>query len=236
MTEASAPKPAPEEDGKAKRLTPREYARAKTMWQSGEYSLAEISDTVGVSATALSRRFKRDTVSKGSDAKKVSAAVKRAIEKTSAAQAEELASAAHDMKMLALKAVDLFTKKAYSEVAKSIQAGTALGEKLNDLKALEIASKIVSNNYGTGARILGLDQNLGLDEELPELNINIMTENDVAELREAQRREEAEANGELSDPDLLDTDLSDDDLDELDRALSAGDDDLVIEGEEEGKT
>lgn len=206
------------------------------MWQSGEYSLAEISDTVGVSATALSRRFKRDTVSKGSDAKKVSAAVKRAIEKTSAAQAEELASAAHDMKMLALKAVDLFTKKAYSEVAKSIQAGTALGEKLNDLKALEIASKIVSNNYGTGARILGLDQNLGLDEELPELNINIMTENDVAELREAQRREEAEANGELSDPDLLDTDLSDDDLDELDRALSAGDDDLVIEGEEEGKT
>jgi hypothetical protein len=235
MTEASAPNPAPEDDGKAKRLTPREYARAKTMWQSGEYSLAEISDTVGVSATALSRRFKRDTVSKGSDAKKVSAAVKRAIEKTSAAQAEELASAAHDMKMLALKAVDLFTKKAYSEVAKSIQAGTPLGEKLNDLKALEIASKIVSNNYGTGARILGLDQNIGLDEELPELNINIMTENDVAELREAQRREEAEANGEYIDPDLADTDLSDDDLAELDKAL-AGDDDLVIEGEEEGTT
>ena len=225
--------PVAEEDEKSKRLTPREYARAKTMWQSGDYSLKEISDTVGVSATALSRRFKRDSVAKGSDAKKVSAAVKRAIEKTSAAQAEELASTAHDIKMLALKSIELFNKKNYADIVACIKANRPLAEIQGDLKALKIASEIVNLNYGTGARILGLDQDLNMEDELPELQIHIMTENDVAELREQQRREEAVANGEIDDDDLLDTDLTADDLDALDKALDEADDDIVVEGEAE---
>jgi AraC-like DNA-binding protein len=228
--------PSVPEDEKAKRLTPREYARAKTMWTSGDYSLKEISDTVGVSATALSRRFKRDTLTKGSDAKKVSAAVKRAIEKTSAAQAEELAVQAHDIKMVALKALELFNKKAYSDVAKSIKDNTPLSDKLNDLKALNEASKIIHLNYNTGARILGLDQALNPDEQMPELHIKLMTENDVAELRDQQRREEAEANGEIDDDDLLGTELSPDDLDALDAALDEGEDDIVVEGDEPAVT
>lgn len=233
MTETTAaPTPVVEEQELSKRLTPREYARAKTMWQSGDYSLKEISDTVGVSATALSRRFKRDSVSKGSDAKKVSAAVKRAIEKTSAAQAEELASTAHDIKMVAIKAIELFNKKAYADVAQSIKDKTPLSDKLNDLKALKIAGEIISGNYATGARILGLDQAIGPDDALPELQIHIMTENDVADLREQQRREEAEANGEIDDDDLVGTELSADDLDALDAALDAEEDDIVTEGDE----
>lgn len=236
MTETIVPaSPVLDEEDKAKRLTPREYARAKTMWQSGDYSLKEISDTVGVSATALSRRFKRDSVSKGSDAKKVSAAVKRAIEKSTAANAEELSQTAHDIKMVALKAIELFNKKALKDVSDSIRAGTPLGEKMNDIKALNEASKIIHLNYNTGARILGLDQALNPDDALPELQIHIMTENDVAELREQQRREEAEANGEIDDDDLLGTELSSADLDELDKALdkAAEEDDIVIEGEDE---
>lgn len=236
MTEIVAtPNPAVEEEDKSKRLTPREYARAKTMWTSGDYSLKEISDAVGVSATALSRRFKRDSVSKGSDAKKVSAAVKRAIEKTSAAQAEELASTAHDIKMLSLKAIELYTKKGYSDVVNCIKTGRSVAEIQGDLKALKLASEIVSMNYGTGARILGLDQDLNIDDTLPELQITLMTENDVAELREQQRREEAEANGEIDDDDLLGTELSADDLDALDEALEAEareEDDIVVEGDE----
>ena len=239
MTKATEETPvveATDEDGKAKRLTPREYARAKTMYQSGEYSLAEISDTVGVSASALSRRFKRDTVERGSDAKKVSAAVKRAIEKTSAANAEELASTAHDIKMLALKSIKLFNTKAYSDVAKAVRDNKPLGEILNDLKALETASKIVAANYGTGARILGLDRDINPDDELPELQIHIMTENDVAELREAQRREELEESGELDDDEIMAA-LSDEDLDDIDSALEGEDgDDIVIEGDEESAT
>lgn len=233
MTETITPTPVTEDEAeasKAKRLTPREYARAKTMWESGEYSLSEISDTVGVSATALSRRFKRDTLSKGSAAKKVSAAVKRAIEKTSAAQAEELASTAHDIKMLALKSIELFNKKNYSDVVNCIKTGKPLADIQGDLKALEIASKIVALNYGTGARILGLDQDINMDDQLPELQIHIMTENDVAELREQQRREEAEANGELLDEDDIMAGLSEDDIKALDEAL---DDDIVVEGDDD---
>lgn len=236
MTDTTATPSVPEDEEKAKRLTPREYARAKTMWTSGDYSLKEISDTVGVSATALSRRFKRDTLTKGSDAKKVSAAVKRAIEKTSAAQAEELAATAHDIKMVALKALELFNKKAYSDVAKSIKDNTPLSDKLNDLKALNEASKIIHLNYNTGARILGLDQALNPDEQMPELQIHLMTENDVEELRKQQRREEAEANGEIEDDDLLGTELSPDDLDAVDKALDAEEDDIVVEGDEPAVT
>lgn len=237
MTETAAtPTPAVEDEDKSKRLTPREYARAKQMWQSGDYSLKEISDTVGVSATALSRRFKRDSVSKGSDAKKVSAAVKRAIEKTSAAQAEELASTAHDIKMLALKSIELFNKKNYADIVACIKTNRPLAEIQGDLKALKIASEIVSMNYGTGARILGLDQDLNLDDALPELQIHLMTENDVAELREQQRREEAEANGEIDDDDLVGTELSPEDLDALDAALDEDEDDIVVEGDEPAVT
>lgn len=228
MTDANpTPAPAAPEDDKSKRLTGREYARAKTMWQSGEYSLAEIAAEVGVSATALSRRFKRDTVTKGSDADKVSKAVKRAIERTSAAQADELANTAHDIKMQALKALKLFNQKAYADVAMVIQAKGNLAEKLNDLKALEIASKIIAVNYSTGARILGLDKDLNPDDELPELQIHIMTENDVAELRENQRLEEIEADADIEDDDLMAA-LSNEDLQDLDDAIEAAA--LVEEG------
>lgn len=235
MTDPTVVPPAVAEpaDEKARRLTPGEYARAKTMWQSGDYSLYEISDTVGVTVTALSRRFKRDGVSKGSDAKKVSAAVKKAIEKTTAARADELAKTAHDIKMLALNGIQLVTKKTIFEVQAAIKANTPMGEKLNDLKALNEASKIINLNYGTGARILGLDEKLVEGDALEELQINLMTENDVEELREQQRREEAEANGELDDDDLVGTELSADDLDAVDAALDAEileQDDVIEEG------
>ncbi len=222
MTEAIPTPAAPEteDDGKSKRLNGREYARAKTMYQSGEYSLQEISNEVGVSASALAKRFKRDGVTKGSDATRVSAAVKRAIEKTSAAQAEELAQAAHDLKMQALKAIRLFNHKAYNDVATSIRDNKPLAEKLNDLKALETASKVIGANYSTGARILGLDKEIDIGDQLPELQIQIMTENDVQELRERQEREELEAESELLDDlDLLGTDLTPGELDELDKAI-----------------
>lgn len=223
-TNVPAPAEQAETDDRSKRLTPREYARAKTMWVSGDYSLQEISDQVGVGITSLSRRFKRDNLKKGADSDKVSAAVKKAIERSSAAQAEELASAAHDIKMQALKALKLFNQKAYADVAQSIQKNTKLAEVLNDLKALKVASEIVSTNYGTGARILGLDKDLNPDDVLPELHIQLMTENDVQELREAQRLEELMENGELEDDDLADTDLtgglSDEELDEIDAAIA----------------
>lgn len=108
-----------------------------------------------------------------------------------------------------------------------------MGEKLNDLKALNEASKIINLNYGTGARILGLDEKLVEGDALEELQINLMTENDVEELREQQRREEAEANGELDDDDLVGTELSADDLDAVDAALDAEileQDDVIEEG------
>lgn len=206
----------------SKRLTPREYARAKSMWQSGEYSLAEIADAVGVSATALSRRFKRDSIEKGATANKVSAAVQKAIERTSAAQAEEMAVVAHDLKMQALKAIKLFNQKAYADVAKSIQDKTPLAERLSDLKALNEATKIVAQNYATGAKILGLDQELNEAEDLPELQIHLMTENDVADLREQQRREQAEANGENYDDEEITGGLTEEELAELDGVISEG--------------
>lgn len=213
-----------EAPAKQSRLTPREYAAAKTMWQSGDYSLSEISNKVGVTTTALSRRFKRDGVKKGSYADKTAAAVQKSIERTAAAQAEELSAYAHDLKMNALKAIDLFNKKAYADVAKAVRDGTSVGERLTDLKALAEASKIISQNYTTGANILGLDRELDEGDQLSELRIKIMTEDDVLELREQQRREAAEANGEnLDDEDEIG--LTAEELAELDDVVSEGLDD-----------
>lgn len=211
----------------SKRLTPREYAKAKTMWQSGDYSLSEISEAVGVSATALSRRFKKDGVKRGSYADKTAAAVQKSIERTAAAQAEELSSYAHDLKMNALKAIDLFNKKAYADVAKAIKDGRSVGEHLTDLKALAEASKIISQNYQTGSNILGLDREIDEDEKLSELTIKIMTEDDVKELRDKQKREAAEAAGEMIDDELYG--LSDEDLAELDDIVSEGEDEPELE-------
>lgn len=225
MTDAAQVDTEKDSPALSKRLTPREYARAKTMWQSGDYALSEISQTVGVSATALSRRFKRDGVKRGSFADKTAAAVQKSIERTAAAQAEELASYAHDLKMNALKAIDLFNRKAYADVAKAIKDGTAVGERLTDLKALAEASKIISQNYQTGANILGLDRELDEAEELSELRIKIMTEDDVKELRERQRREAAEAAGEFVDDEDVIGGLTEEELAEIDDIVEEGLDD-----------
>lgn len=215
-----------------KRLTPREYAKAKTMWASGDYAMREISEAVGVTETALRRRFKRDGVERGQNAKKVAAAVHRSIEKTAAAQAEELASYAHEIKMVALKFNELMIKKAQADVVKSIRDGTPVGDRLNDFKAMSEASKVVSLNYTTAASILGFDKEMPDQQDLPEIQIKIMTEDDVKELRERQRKESAEARGEFEDlPE--EGELSEEELDALDDILEGGDDDIVVEGDDE---
>lgn len=214
-----------------KRLTPREYAKAKAMWASGDYSVREISEAVGVTETALRRRFKRDGIERGQNAKKVAAAVHRSIEKTAASQAEELASYAHEIKMVALKFNELMIKKAQADVVKSIRDSTPIGDRLNDFKAMSEASKVVNLNYATAASILGFDKEVPDAQELPEIQIKIMTEEDVKEIREQQRREAAEARGEFDE--LEDGELSDEELENLDSILEGGDDDIVVEGDDE---
>lgn len=191
----------------AKRLTPQEWQEACRMWRSGEHTLNEIAATFDVQPAGLHKRFKRHNVIKGEHAQISEETLREELEKQSREQAEKIAQETAELKEFTLKAITLLQRRTMAEIAKASKDRKALAMITDDLKALNEAMKLIRTGYDTGHKLLGLDKIDGdKDDDLETLPLQVMTDEDVEELRRRQREEEAIMSGEvdLNDDDVID--------------------------------
>ncbi|MFI8611178.1 helix-turn-helix domain-containing protein [Pseudomonas sp. NPDC077649] len=173
-----------------KQTTPDQGAQAVIMREAG-YTLPTIADRLGISLSTVQRLLKKHKAVAG-------ATTQALIEK---AREEMLASAF---------SLERIQQTAASLVLDDLAIARQIRRKLsNALDVLEPDSPIVFRSLAASATALKLTQDVGrralpLDkleqaqsvEELPELQIHIMSGMDVEEMRAQQRLEEAELNGD----------------------------------------
>lgn len=173
-----------------KQKTPDQAAQAVILCEAG-WTLSAIAERLSISVSTVQRLLKKNNAVAGAGTQ---ALIERAR--------EELLRSAFSLEAVQQTVAALVT----DELALSHQIRTKLA---NALEALDPTDPIAFRGLAAASTTLKLTQdvtrrslpieklNQAQDiEELPTLQIHIMTENDVAEMRERQRLEEAEINGD----------------------------------------
>lgn len=197
----------PTGNGSGKRLTSEEYIEAQEMWMSGDYTLEDIAEKVGVSRTALAKRFKRDGLTKGSAKKTVDEAVSEQVNKviSNTTFVHEHVEQAFTLRKQTLQLSAMIHTYMRRILSETVQVGKPLSSREGDLKALDTMSKINGMNLKT------LNENFDFtaadaddEDTLPEFTIKVMDSDDIDEIRKAQDEEEIAILGGAVDvfPDL----------------------------------
>ena len=173
-----------------KQATPDQGAQAVILREAG-YTLSAIAERLGISLSTIQRLLKKHKAVAG-------ATTQALIEKTR----EEMLTSAFSLESVQQTAAAL--------VLDDLAIAQQIRRKLsNALEELDSSNPIVFRALAASATTLKLTQDVGrralpLDkleqaqavEELPELQIHIMSGMDVEEMRAQQRLEEAEMNGD----------------------------------------
>ncbi len=210
-----------------KKATPDQNAQAVILREAG-YTIPAIAHQLSLSVSTTQRILKANTAVAGATQQKL-------IEKAR----EDMLNAAFALEQVQMKAASLVM----DDLAISQQIRSKLSMAVDQLDPGDIASlralaasattlKLTQDVY---QRALPLERmNMALDvEEMPELQIHIMTEFDVAKLRAEQRREDAEQNG---DAEAIEGEtetirwLESKEDEAWNKRLTDEDDDIVIEG------
>lgn len=207
-------------ESKKRRMTPAQWAEARAMWASGEFTAEQIGEKFGVARETLSRRFKKDGVKKGQSAidKRVEAEI---IEKATQ-NVDKWAERAEQARESFYKTYEMLHKMTVKTIGDA-HRGAGLFSAQPDLKALQMASSVMDRVRVNQWAVLGLDKESLDDEEIPELLIRELTPDEVQRLKVMQNSVNEDEEIEIGDADPYLEDLGDDD--EID--------DLVVEGEDD---
>jgi predicted DNA-binding protein YlxM (UPF0122 family) len=187
-----------DEEDKAKRLTPAQWERMRTLYELGEHSMTDLAKEFGISASAISQRFKRDKVERGSRAHELKAkvaakAVEKAVEET-ATFAAQRRKRIEDTKTQAYKSLELFHQLIHREVVEAVKAGDPIASRSGNIKTLRQA--ILGVEASRIGRYALLDVEGDIDTAaLPDIVVRDITEDEIYEL---QNRDE-DLGGELEE-------------------------------------
>lgn len=209
-----------------KKATPDQSTQAVILREAG-YTLPAIASRLDLSISTVQRILRTNKAVAGATTQ---ALIERAR--------EDMLNAAYALEQVQRTAAALVL----DDLAINHQIRAKLSESVDQidptdpgaLRALAASATTLKLTQDVTRRALPLEKlNMALDvEELPELQIHIMSENDVARMRAEQRREEAELNG--------DAEAIDDEIETLrwlehrqmqhDETLMLSNDDIIVEG------
>lgn len=173
-----------EKTPKGRSLTPKEWAEAEALWESGEVTIQDLVDRFGRSKAAFSRHFQKHGIEKGAAKEAHKKAVAQAV--TSAAVDESVIVAARikETKEEHYKMAAGLSKLVWSELLQAKSAGKEFALVQGNLKSLDIAASALKKLREERWAILGMDKEGFVDEDyLPELVINELTAEQIEELR-----------------------------------------------------
>ena len=120
---------------------------------------------------------------------------------------EKIAKIISEEKETTLRLSDQIRKRAAFEIAKVTRDQVPLAAAESGLKTLKLFQQIVDGAYGISSRVLGIERIDEKSSEIPTLRIEEMTDADVEEIREIQRKQmqeliEGDLDGMLTDEEV----------------------------------
>jgi len=172
------------------RLTPKQWAEAEALWESGEVTLEDLAAKFGKHKSNFSRHFDKLSIVRGSKAEAHKRKVAEAVTAASIDEASVTAARIRETKEDHYKMSAGLAKLVWSEILTAKQDKNPLSVATANLKALDIAAGALKKLREERWSILGLDKADFIDEEgLPELTIMELTAEQLEALR---NRDEAD--------------------------------------------
>jgi hypothetical protein len=206
------------------RLSSSKWAELRAYWESGDHSLAELSDRYGVSPRAIQSHLSKLGSIKGAKAAEMAAVVQKEIFKDELGDQDTLVSRAKETRETTYVNAKIIEglimaqlQNAQKDPRQAFKAATAL-------KALSLAASALERLHATKSRALGVDRENAIPDEFPVLTFRDLTQ---AELKAFQERDEADEESDLGDLTAMvaDTDSP--------GTESAEFEEIVVEGEEQ---
>ena len=203
------------------RMTPRQWAEAEALWESGEVTLDDLAKRFDKDRSAFVRYFKKHGIVKGSRAAARKEEVKEAVAAAGIDEATVLANRIRETKEDHYKMSSALAKLVWAEVLTAKKDEKPFSAIKDNLKALDNAMNVLMKARMERFAILGLNKDDYVDEGgLPELVISELTAAQIEELR--NRDEEGLEAGTAVIPETLQEEIEDED--EEDGIVEEGDD------------
>lgn len=203
----------PLDEKAGKRLTGAEYAAAREMYELNSAGITNIAEQFGVSRQALSQRFTKDGVRRGSRSAELDEITRKAAAATVAAtmpppkaveryydKRESWIEETRVQGYNALKQTDLLARRTVAEALKPPVGGGAAAPISNidaDLKTIERFQRIVINNLASRFKLLDADD-FTSELDLPSLTIEDLTDADIM-AHHAKNDDSIDPDGTLED-------------------------------------
>jgi hypothetical protein len=187
----TAKKPVTKAVGKpGARLTPKQWAEAEALWESGEVTLEDLAAKFGKHKSNFSRHFDKLSIKRGSKAEAHKREVAKAVTAAAIDEVSVTAARIRETKEDHYKMAAGLGKLVWSEILTAKQGGNPVSVATANLKALDIAATTLKKVREERWAVLGLDKADFIDEDgLPELTIMELTAEQLEALR---NRDEAD--------------------------------------------
>lgn len=203
------------------RLTPKQWAEAEALWESGEVTLTDLAAKFGKHQSNFSRHFDKLSIKRGSKAEAHKREVAKAVTAASIDEVSVTAARIRETKEDHYKMAAGLGKLIWSEILTAKQGGNPVSVATANLKALDIAASALKKVREERWSILGLDKSDFIDEDgLPELTIMELTAEQLEALRNRNEADLGLSVGTaVQAPDELKLDRDDEDEDEDDEVV-----------------
>lgn len=169
---------------KSKRLTPKQWAEAEALWESGEVTLSDLVAKFHIHKTSFQKRFAERGIKKGAKKEEHARRVAEEVTKAAIDDATVLAARIRETKEEHYKMAASLAKLTWAEILAAKQNGSPMAVALNNLKALDAAMAVLKKAREERYAVLGLDREDFVDEDgLPELVISELTASQIDALR-----------------------------------------------------
>tara|TARA_R110000851_G_C13102760_1_gene569266 strand:- start:48384 stop:49013 length:630 start_codon:yes stop_codon:yes gene_type:complete len=168
----------------AKYLTPKEWAQAKALWESGSLTLEEMAAKFGVRRETLSRRFKKAGLVKGSKADRHAEKVHDDLAKRLSQDNVQISERIKETRENNYQWIAGLQRMTMQAVAKAKKDDMAMSTIYNDLKSYEKAIQIMRVGRTELWTVLGLDKDEIPDfADMPDLPITELSATEIDELK-----------------------------------------------------
>ena len=172
------------------RPSPATWAEIRALWETGEPTLAELSERYGVSTRTLQVHFEKHGTVKGSKAREIAAAVKEEVfgemlddPDLKLKRAKQTREAAYQNAVVVENLVMAQLQEAQKDPATAYKAAAAI-------KTLSLAAATLERTHTLKWSALGLDRDSALSDELPVLILQDLTKKEIEQMRASQTEDD----------------------------------------------
>lgn len=169
---------------KSSRLTPKQWAEAEALWESGEVTLDDLAAKFSKHKSNFSRHFDKNGIKRGAKAEAHKKKIADAVTAASVDEASVSAARIRETKEEHYKMASGLAKLVWTEVITAKTGGHALATATANLKALDIAATALAKLRNERWEILGLDRSDYVDGDvIPELVISELTAEEIEKIK-----------------------------------------------------